>query len=89
MVGGAGDIGAHVVESLAGHLPVVVDDLSTGSAQRIPWVELVVADVAAPESLASLMRDRRVDAVIHLAARKRVDESVARPLYYLPANVAG
>ncbi len=92
VVGGAGYIGAHVVASLAGHLPVVVDDLSTGSAERIPGVELAVADVAAPdapESLASLMRDRQVDAVIHLAARKQVDESVARPLYYYQQNVAG
>ncbi|MCW5953117.1 MAG: UDP-glucose 4-epimerase GalE [Propionibacteriaceae bacterium] len=92
VTGGAGYIGAHIVEALAGRPVVIVDDLSTGSVDRIPGADVVVTDVAAsgaPALLGALMRERQVDAVIHLAARKRVDESVARPLFYYRQNVDG
>ena len=39
--------------------------------------------------LAETMRTHQVDAVIHLAARKQVAESVARPLWYYDQNVGG
>lgn len=92
VTGGAGYIGAHVVEALARRSLIVVDDFSTGSADRIPGIDVVEMDIAAPrvvDELAELMRKRRVRAVVHLAARKRVDESVARPLYYYQQNIDG
>ena len=92
VTGGAGYIGAHVVQALEGRSVTAVDDLSTGSAARIPGVEVVVADLAAAEArdvVTDVMRDHHVEAVIHLAARKRVDESVARPLWYYQQNVGG
>lgn len=92
VTGGAGYIGAHVVEALTHRSLIVVDDFSTGSADRIPGVDVVEMDIAAPwvvDELAELMRKRRVRAVVHLAARKRVDESVARPLYYYQQNIDG
>ncbi len=51
--GGAGYIGAHVVHALTatGREAVVVDDLSTGSASRLPTtvevLEMTVLDTAA------------------------------------------
>lgn len=92
ITGGAGYIGAHVVAALRGRPVVVVDDLSTGSASRVPDAHVARLDVAtssASEALVELMRDWRVDAVVHLAARKRVDESVSRPLVYYQQNVMG
>lgn len=94
VTGGAGYIGAHVVRVIqgSGREAVVVDDLSTGSATRTGSTTLVRLDVADPASVGPLteeMRRHRVDAVVHLAGRKRVDESLVRPVHYYRQNVAG
>lgn len=92
LTGGAGYIGAHVAASLtnAGHRVVVVDDLSTGLASRVPvGAELVTCSVLDTEQLADVMRRFHVGGVIHLAAKKAVDESVSQPLHYYHQNVRG
>jgi UDP-glucose 4-epimerase len=94
VTGGAGYIGGHVVAALRerGDEVVVVDDLSAGRAERIPGVRIEQIDLAAAgaaTALADVLRDARVDGVIHLAARKRVDESVERPLWYHEQNGGG
>ena len=71
---------------------LVVDDLSTGSPSRVgdaPLVQLDLADPSSVEPLTEACRDHGVTAVIHLAARKRVDESVARPAWYVTQNLGG
>jgi UDP-glucose 4-epimerase len=94
VTGGAGYIGGHVVAALRerGDEVVVVDDLSAGRAERIPGVRIEQIDLAGPDAAAALtdvLRDARIDGVIHLAARKRVDESVERPLWYHEQNGGG
>lgn len=94
VTGGAGYIGAHVVRLLQqrGDRVIVVDNLSTGRADRIGEAQLVKLDVASDEArkiLANLMVDEDVDAVIHFAALKQVGESVQRPAYYYQKNIGG
>lgn len=94
VTGGAGYIGAHVVRLLTarGQEVVVVDDLSAGRAHRLGPVRLERVDVAADgaiERLTELFLQVGATAVIHLAARKRVDESMGRPAWYYRQNVGG
>lgn len=94
VVGGAGYIGAHVVRLLrqAGSEVVVIDDLSSSTAERVGDATLVRFDVAADgatERIAAVMREHGVGAVIHFAAKKQVGESVQRPLYYYRQNIGG
>ena len=94
VTGGAGYIGAHVVRLVrsTGREVLVVDDLSSGSPDRVggaPLVRLDLADPSSVDPLTDACRAHGVTAVIHLAARKRVDESVARPLWYMTQNVGG
>lgn len=94
VTGGAGYIGAHVVSLLAqrGEDVVVVDNLSTGRADRIGAATLVELDLTAPnaqQQLVKVIRERNVEAVIHIAGLKQVGESVADPLLYYRENVGG
>jgi UDP-glucose 4-epimerase len=93
VTGGAGYIGAHVVRlaEQAGHEVVVVDNFSTGLSQRVQC-EVVSLQLASPDAqseLSALMQKHRFDAVIHLAARKQVGESVEIPEQYFLDNLGG
>jgi UDP-glucose 4-epimerase len=91
VTGGAGYIGAHVVRSMAanGTDVVVVDDLSTGDASRIPGVPLVVGTVGDRDLVRGVMRAHSVHGVVHIAGKKQVGESVDDPLLYYRENVDG
>ncbi len=68
----------------------MVDDLSTGFAERVPEsVPLVRGSVSDRTLLEQTMRDHRVTGVVHLAAKKAVGESVEQPLMYYRENVDG
>jgi UDP-glucose 4-epimerase len=92
VTGGAGYIGTHVVLALrAARMGVVVlDDLSTGSLDRLPAaVPCVVGSVLNGALVAKALADHRVDGIIHIAAKKQVAESVRDPLFYYRENVEG
>lgn len=90
VTGGAGYIGSHMVLALldAGHEEVVVlDDLSTGFDWAVPdGVTLVVGDVADQDLVTRTIREHRIDALAHFAAKIVVPESVSDPLGYYLAN---
>lgn len=92
ITGGAGYIGAHIAHALlgSGREVVVLDDLSTGEAGRVPdGVPLVEASCADVDAVASTLRDHGARGVVHLAAKKAAGESVERPLWYYRQNVDG
>lgn len=91
VTGGAGYIGSHVVVELldAGWQVVVIDDLSTGRADLVDArARLVVGDVGDRNLLENLLEDETIDAVIHLAARTELNESLQQPLNYYLTNAA-
>jgi len=92
ITGGAGYIGSHVarVAIEAGHYCLILDNLSTGNTDRISG-EFAPLDLATttPAELASLFKKHQIEAVIHLAARKQVGESVSEPEIYYRDNIGG
>ncbi|SET55112.1 UDP-glucose 4-epimerase GalE [Geodermatophilus poikilotrophus] len=89
VTGGAGYIGAHVVSVMreAGERVVVLDDLSSGDPARIPGTPLVVGSVLDAGLVAETLRGHDVRGIVHIAAKKQVEESVRRPLHYYRENV--
>lgn len=90
VTGGAGYIGSHVVRQLGarGERVVVLDDLSTGFAEAVLYGELVVGNTADQDLVSRLLRDHKVDTVMHFAAHTVVPESVADPLKYYRNNTS-
>jgi len=89
VTGGAGYIGSHMVHALAdaGENVVVLDNLSTGFRFLLPpGVPLIVGSTGDGDLTARVMREHRVDAIIHFAASIVVPDSVRDPLGYYRNN---
>jgi UDP-glucose 4-epimerase len=91
VTGGAGYVGSHCVRHLlgAGHDVCVYDNLSRGHAGSVDASRLIEGDLADRQKLAAVLRDRKVEAVMHFAAFALVGESVERPDLYYTNNVLG
>jgi UDP-glucose 4-epimerase len=92
VTGGAGYIGSHVAWALvdSGWRVVVLDDLSTGRRALVPpsagFVQGSSGDGAL---LRRLLREQRIDSVLHFAGSIVVPESVADPITYYRNNLSG
>ncbi|MFF5886912.1 UDP-glucose 4-epimerase GalE [Streptomyces sp. NPDC012589] len=92
ITGGAGYIGAHVARAMAdaGEDVVALDDLSAGVPARLPaGIPLVEGSALDGALVRKVLAEHAVTGVVHLAARKQVAESVARPTRYYRENVGG
>ena len=90
VTGGAGYIGAHVSELLQenGYSVRIFDDFSNGLDKRVKnFKDIFNGDITDREAVLKSMEG--IDAVIHLAAKKAVGESVSNPLKYYTNNVGG
>jgi UDP-glucose 4-epimerase len=89
VTGGAGYIGSHMVLALTdvGIETVVIDNLTTGFAWAIaPAAKLVRGDIGDQVLVTKVMRDHKIDAVIHFAGSIVVPDSVVDPLGYYGNN---
>jgi nucleoside-diphosphate-sugar epimerase len=93
VTGGAGFIGSNTVDELVrrGHDVVVLDDLSSGTAENLVKVRAKIEVLHHSITDTSSLREacRGVDFVIHLAARTSVPQSMADPCDTNRVNVDG
>jgi len=92
VTGGAGFIGSHVADALLaqGNAVTVIDDLSSGSAERVPdGAELREIDIVDAGALEAAFSEIAPQAVYHLAAQASVVASVADPGRDCDVNVRG
>lgn len=90
VTGGAGYIGSHAVRALLrrGIEPIIVDDLSGGRREAAQGQPLQVCDVGETQQIARLLRDGRIEAILHFAGLIVAPESVRDPYRYYLANVS-
>lgn len=87
--GGAGYIGSNMTAILgeAGHKPIVYDNLSSGHRKAVGNAEFIKGDLADFELLVKVLKEKKIDAVMHFAAFIEAGESVKLPLKFFQNNV--
>ena len=90
VTGGAGYIGSHACKSLAqaGFNPVTLDNLAFGHRWAVRWGPFVHGDLADDRLVRRVLREYRIDAVLHFAAFAYVGESMLQPGRYFQNNVS-
>ena len=100
ITGGAGFIGSHVVRHFVTHYPdyhiVNLDKLTyAGNLDNLRDVAscgnytFVQGDICDFEAVLALMKEYRIDGIIHLAAESHVDRSISNPFEFAQTNVIG
>lgn len=100
ITGGAGFIGSHVVRLFVNKYPDYriynLDKLTyAGNLANLKDVEgapnysFIKADIADLDNMRSIIRENRIDGIIHLAAESHVDRSIKDPFTFARTNVMG
>lgn len=92
ITGGAGYIGSVTAELFLNnkHNVIIYDDLSTGFLKLVhKRAKFVKASILNYKKLVETFKKYKVEAVVHLAAKIVVPESVAKPFEYFETNVNG
>ena len=100
VTGGAGFIGANFVQYWAEQYPkdriVVLDALTyAGNLASLEPVSdhepyrFVKGDIGDQELVVSLLREERLDTIVHFAAESHVDRSISGPAAFIDTNVVG
>ena len=100
ITGGAGFIGSHVVRLFVNKYPdyhiVNLDKLTyAGNLANLKDIEdmpnytFVRADIADLEEMRRIIREHKIDGIIHLAAESHVDRSIKDPFTFARTNVMG
>ena len=90
VTGGAGYIGSHIAYQLKnnGYNVRILDDFSTGKKSRVEnFGEIIVGSLLSKSDLSQALKN--IDCVVHLAAKKSVEESVKNPIKYVENNLIG
>lgn len=90
LTGGAGYIGAATAEALLadGHRVVILDDLSSGHTDTIPnEASFKTGSYGETDKMEELLRDARIDVIVHCGAKSIVAEGEEHPDRYFANNV--
>lgn len=91
VTGGAGYIGSHTCLALAsaGHKVIVYDNLSSGHKDALQWGSFEHGDVRDTQNVRRVLRQQKIEGVIHFAACIEVGESVLNPGKYYETIIGG
>jgi len=90
ITGGAGYIGSVITEELLrkNHQVTILDNLSKGHRAAVPEdIDFVECDLLEEDRVKTVLAERKIEAVIHMAASSLVGESVQNPMLYYKNNV--
>ena len=97
LTGGAGYIGTHIADEFisAGKSVVIVDSLYQGLESRITFlrakhgaeIPFIKCDIRDYNEIESVIREYKIDGIVHTAALKAVGESMEKPDEYFQVNL--
>ncbi len=89
VTGGAGYIGAQTCKILseAKFQPVTFDNMSRGNPDHVKWGPLFKGDLLSTRDVKKVFEKYQFSAVIHLAAKAYVEESIKEPTKYFQENI--
>jgi UDP-glucose-4-epimerase GalE len=91
VTGGAGYVGSHAAKELvrSSHDVVIVDNLAEGHRPSVGKLTFIEADLLDRDHITQILKDQKIDAVMHFAAFAYVGVSVREPAKYYHNNIVG